>query len=83
MPVSSSYITAPSEYRSGVVRELEALHLLGRHVATGEPAMPSMREISESATSAMPKSMMRTSESCVSMMFDGLMSRWITPRVCA
>jgi hypothetical protein len=49
----------------------------------GEPAMPSMREISESATSAMPKSMMRTSESCVSMMFDGLMSRWITPRVCA
>jgi hypothetical protein len=49
----------------------------------GDPAIPSMREISESATSAMPKSMMRTSESCVSMMFDGLMSRWMTPRVCA
>jgi hypothetical protein len=31
----------------------------------GLPAIPSMREISESATSAMPKSMMRTSESCV------------------
>src|SRR6187549_2340353 len=31
IPVSSSYITAPSEYRSEV-SELEALHLLGRHV---------------------------------------------------
>ena len=43
----------------------------------------SMREISDPATSAMPKSMMRTSLSVVSMMFEGLMSRWITPRVCA
>ena len=33
----------------------------------GLPAMPSMREISESATSAIPKSMMRTSLSVVSM----------------
>jgi hypothetical protein len=41
----------------------------------GLPAMPSMREISESATSAMPKSMMRTSLSSVSMMLLGLMSR--------
>ena len=49
----------------------------------GLPVHQSMREISESATSAMPKSMMRTSLSWVSMMFDGLMSRWITPRSCA
>jgi len=37
--------------------------------------MPSMREISDPATSAMPKSMMRTSLSVVSMMLDGLISR--------
>ena len=37
----------------------------------------------ESATIAMPKSMIRTSLSTVSMMLDGLMSRWITPRPCA
>ena len=82
MPVSSSYITAPSEYRSEWCVSSRLCTCSG-DMYDGEPAMPSMREISESATSAMPKSMMRTSESCVSMMFDGLMSRWITPRVCA
>ena len=49
----------------------------------GLPATPSSREMSESATSAMPKSTMRTSPSCVSRMFDGLMSRCTTPRECA
>jgi hypothetical protein len=49
----------------------------------GLPAMPSMREMSESDTSAMPKSMIRTSLSWVSMMLEGFTSRWITPRECA
>ena len=67
-------MTAPSEYRS------ERLVISSDCTCSGDmydglPAMPSMREMSESETSAMPKSMMRTSLACVSMMFDGLMSR--------
>jgi hypothetical protein len=41
----------------------------------GLPAIPSILEISESATRAIPKSMMRTSLSRVSMILLGLMSR--------
>ena len=64
-------MTAPSEYRSErLVRS--RLCTCSGDMYEGLPAMPSIREISESDTSAIPKSMMRTSLSCVSMMFEGL-----------
>ena len=57
-PHSISYITAPSEYRSERASSSRPCTCSGDMYA-GLPATPSSREMSESATSAMPKSTMR------------------------
>jgi len=55
--------------------------LIGSVVLLLVLALPVLQlRLGQSDTSAMPKSMIRTSLSCVSMIFDGLMSRWMTPR---
>ena len=83
-PVSSSYITTPSENRS--VRLVTSLSLIcSGDMYSGEPMTPSgwVTVRSLSVKKAMLKSPTLTSISCVTSRLPGLMSRCTTPLRCA
>src|SRR6185503_13488899 len=65
----------------GAVVERQVLHLLGRHVR-GEPT-PATCVVSPEAIRAAPKSVIFTSVSPVCRMLAGLISRCVTPSLCA
>jgi len=71
--VRSSYITRAERVEIGAVGEIETLHLLPGDMYDGAAGDAfDTRDVRNRTPSAIPKSMMRTSLSCVSIMF-----RWL------